>query len=161
MRRLLFDTNGIDAIATLDGLYDALRVALEAGDVEVLVTHVQVDELLVMADKNTSDDQRERRGQLIAMLNGLCNVRHIPTSGFVVGLSRMGSARLDDELKDEIANGPEFARKDSNLKDVLLVNTASADGAEFISFDGQALGYARGRHVAALTPEELLASLRS
>ena len=88
MRRLLFDTNGIDSIATPDGLCDALRIALASGDVEILVTHVQLDELVVMADKNASDDQRARRGQRIATLNSLPNVRHIPTAGFVIGIPR-------------------------------------------------------------------------
>jgi hypothetical protein len=161
MRRLFFDTDAVDAIATLPGLYQELKSVLSSGTTELILTHVQIDQIAVMADKKSTDDQRDKRGRVLALVTSLPNVRIVATAGFVVGLSRLDVAKLDDQLGEETREGPEFARNKANIADVLLVNTAVDVKADFVSFDHKARNYARSRGLSAITPKQLLMAFES
>jgi hypothetical protein len=159
IRRLLLDTDALDKIATMPDFADALRGAATDGRVELFITHVQLDQIIVMADKQATKEKRAKRGRLLTLIVAMPNVRYVPTSGIVVGLSRLGQAALDDLLAVETKTGPPFARKPKNRADVLLVNTAAGLGAEFVSVDTGARKYAAARGLVVSTPAELLASL--
>ena len=50
MRRAVLDSNAVDSLLDLPGAYEAVRAALDAGRVELLFTHVSIDELAAVPD---------------------------------------------------------------------------------------------------------------
>jgi hypothetical protein len=55
MRRAVLDSNAIDPLIDLPGAYEAVRTAIDAGRVELLFTHVNIDELAAVPDLRARD----------------------------------------------------------------------------------------------------------
>lgn len=125
--RYLLDTNVIDRFA--DDPAGASRVvdAVDGGLIEVLVTHVQVDELAAISD------QERRSTRFLALLR--VRPRLIETSLFVLDLSRLDHARLSDDTEVEAFDrhlGQGNARV-GHMADAALAGTAAAVGAVFVT----------------------------
>lgn len=50
MRRFVVDSNAIDPIADNSGAYESVRAAIDAGRLEILYTHINIDELAAIPD---------------------------------------------------------------------------------------------------------------
>lgn len=82
MLRVMLDTNIFDRIVETPGLAADLQSLTASGHLEVLVTHVQEDELAVIPD----GDKRQAVQQVPR--------RSVATPVFIIGLSRLGEAAL-------------------------------------------------------------------
>lgn len=92
MLRALLDNNAVDPIIMLPGAFDAVRAKVEAGEVELIGTHILEEELSATPDA-------ERRAKLEKILT-LTTKR--ATSVFVFGVSRLGQAALSgDETAEQ------------------------------------------------------------
>lgn len=117
--KLIFDSNAFD---------DLVKGKISINDFdpnqsEIFITHIQVDELNECKDK-------EKRAKLF---NSLMEIRpeKIPTESFVIGSSRIGSAKIGDgDLIEKLRNG--------NLKhtnDALIGETAIKQNLVLITND--------------------------
>ena len=87
----MLDTNVIDALMADPDLVSLLRDAVAAGTVELLITHVQIDEVL-----NTGSNKRTKREALVQMLAAL-PAKRVPTYGVIWDLSRWDNAMFASE----------------------------------------------------------------
>ena len=87
----MLDTNVVDELVADSTLVSRLREAVGAGVVELLITHVQIDEVL-----NMGPFKRAKREALIQLLTAL-PAKRVPTYGFVLDLSRLDNAMLASE----------------------------------------------------------------
>ena len=87
----MLDTNVVDELMADPALVELLRDAAVAGRIELLLTHVQIDEVLNMG--TTKRAKQEALLQLLAELPA----RRVPTYGFVLDLSRLDNAMLASE----------------------------------------------------------------
>jgi hypothetical protein len=92
VRRVVLDSNAIDPIADVPGAYEAVRKAVDEDKVELLYTHITIDELVAIPDL-------ERRSRLVLLLIDLG--RLVPTGAFALDFSRLDFARLDDSDDNE------------------------------------------------------------
>ena len=93
MKKFAIDSNIIDAIANCPGFIEKLQVAVTQQRLQLLVTHVQRDEIMEITTEH-------RRLELLAVYNSLPK-QEIPTHDFVIGRSRLDMARLSDGLDYE------------------------------------------------------------
>jgi len=125
MLKIMLDTNQYDRLLKAPVTYDRLLQLQSHGEIELLTTHIQRDEILAV-------DDPEKRGPLEALLG---QARLIGTRGVVVGVSRIGLARLGDD-KDhaliEHVRGRAWKRK---TKDALIVATATKDADVLVTDD--------------------------
>lgn len=120
--RFMLDTS---VLINLSSDEQALQVLVDAVDVEYLVTHVQ-----------TIDE--DVRGDVAAVLERLPALE-VPTSGFVLGVSRLDMARFaDEEPLDDLRSTPEGRRVDGDTRDALIANTALYEAAVLVTDDGRA-----------------------
>ena len=90
----MFDTNIFDAI-----IDEKINVTRFLNKYEIFVTHIQRDEIEAM-DKQ---EKQERKKKLLNYFKEL-NQENIPTESFVLGTSKLGSAKLtpEDNLIEEL-----------------------------------------------------------
>lgn len=117
--KLILDSNAFDDLVTG-------KISLSEFDLnksEIFITHIQVDEL------NECDD-KEKRAKLFNFLTEI-RPKKIPTESFVIGLSRIGSAKIGDgNLIEKL--------RDGNLKhtnDALIGETAIKQNLVLITND--------------------------
>jgi predicted nucleic acid-binding protein len=120
----MFDTNIFNDI--LDGKID---VVLFPEDLQLYVTHVQLDEI-----QATRDEQR--RTQLMSVFSAIPQ-ESIPTASTVIGVSRLGQSRLSDgilynRLRTRL---DELSKKGNNPKDIALAETAIVEGLTLVTHD--------------------------
>lgn len=145
--RVVVDANAIDPLIDQADAYETLQAAITAGTIEVLYTHVTVDELAVVPDE-------ERRKQLLLALLALG--RLVPTGAFVVGYSRLNHARPVDD-----AEGFEAFRS-GHLKhtaDALIAATAAAEQADVVTADKRLVARSQARGLRAISMPTLLEML--
>jgi hypothetical protein len=90
MRSVVMDSNAVDPLADLPGAYEVARAAVQDGRLEVLFTHVTIDELAAISDL-------ERRSSLLILLISIG--RLVNTEGLIVGYSRVGFSTLVDDTE--------------------------------------------------------------
>ena len=147
MRRVVVDSNAMDPLMDLFGAYDAVRAAVDKGDLEILFTHVTVEELAAIPDY-------ERRCRLLIFLIDLG--RLVPTGAFIVGASRLDFGRpCDDDESVRLLMGQGV----THVRDALIGATALVDGCALVTHDSRLTGRARERGVEVLTTDDLLAEL--
>jgi hypothetical protein len=147
MRRVVVDSNAMDPLMDLLGAYEAVRAAVDKGDLEVLFTHVTVEELAAIPDY-------ERRCRLLIFLIDLG--RLVSTGTFILGTSRLNFGRLNDDSESVRAL---IGHGQTHLRDALIGATALADGCALVTYDSRLTARARERGVEVLTTDELLAEL--
>lgn len=146
--RALLDSNAVDVIAAPPERYEAIQAAVAAGSVELLWTHITIDELSAIPDA-------EKRARLLTIAAGVC---HFVLTGITVwDYSRWNFARYgpdDPEAYEAFRVG--------NLKhtrDVILAATAQYEDCPLVTFDGPLSGRARTRGIEVWTPDELAARI--
>jgi hypothetical protein len=132
--RFMLDTNIADQLAEDDGLREALRQAVGGGRLQLLVTHVQVDELLNTPDVPDLDlPAGERARRLLHALLG-AGVRAVPSAA-VLNVSRIGSTWLvTDEGAARIAAFMQENPKQG--EDAAIAEAAGREGATFVTEEG-------------------------
>ncbi len=113
--QLMLDSNLPDVLLDDDILRRGLRDLLEIHAAETYVTHVTVDEILRTPDP-------ERRDRLILTLLAV-GARLVPTSGFVLGTSRLDLAGLGTDAANAALS--QFMEGNvRHLEDALIATTA-------------------------------------
>lgn len=115
--RFLVDSNVLDAIID-DGALPLVRRLHERGALELLVTHVQEDELAAVP--------APRRALLAAVPRTL-----IPTHGLILDVSRLDQARLGSEGVIEALR----AARRGGTPDALIGATAEGEGLALVTDD--------------------------
>lgn len=146
MRRVVFDSNAIDPIADTPGALELLQEEVAAGHLEVLYTHITVDELGAIKDP-------ELRSRLTLAMTSLGHL--VPTGDFVIGFSRLDYARLGS---DETAVSLENFRSSriGNTADALIASAARHEQCAVVTRDQRLTGRAREEGIEVLTPAALL-----
>lgn len=124
--KLMLDTNVVDELMADPALVSLLRQAVDDRTVELLITHVQIDEVL-----NMGPNKRAKREALVQMLAEL-PANRVPTYGFVLDLSRLDNAILASE--GHAATFLELTGGNTrHNEDALIVLTAAWFFAEVVS----------------------------
>lgn len=87
MKKVMFDTNIYDALVADTATFQKLIGLIDRGEIQIITTHIQDDELPERIKEAFHIEEEE-----------------IPTSGFVIGVSRIGQAKLGhtkSRLKEE------------------------------------------------------------
>ncbi|MER7982648.1 hypothetical protein [Streptomyces sp. NPDC095817] len=148
MRRVVFDTNAVDPLT--DGpTYERIREAVTAGRLEVLYTHVTIDELAEIPDL-------DRRQQLLALLVSIG--RLVPTGSAVLDFSRLDFCRLGAEDAEAAFDG---LRSGSlrHTKDALIADTAVFEGCALVTNERRLTNRAAARGIEVLKSADLLAEV--
>jgi rRNA-processing protein FCF1 len=145
MRRVLLDSNALDPL-TQFGAFEALEQAVRSAKLEVLFTHITVDELAAIPGL-------EKRQCLLNLLVFLG--RPILTSGAVLDFSRLNFCRVmsdDDNTFESLRSG-----NIKHSRDGLIAHTALNEGCALITNEKRLAARARDQGVEVLTTAELLA----
>lgn len=145
--RVVLDSNSADPLVDVEGAYDQLRNAVDHGLVDVLFTHVVIEEL-------ASTPDIERRILLLLAVIGVG--RLVPTGVFVIGQSRLDHARLSDSTfgYEGFSTGT-----DRHAKDGLIAVTTRFEGATLITNDVRLAARANDRGIRVQSMAEFLAEL--
>ena len=146
MRRVLFDSNAIDPIADTAGAFEALKAATEAGLLEILYTHVTIDELAAISDLN-------RRQRLTLLMVDLGRI--VPTGAMVLGVSRLNFCRLGADGGEGMLE----ALRSQNIRhspDAAIGITAHVEGCALVTNDERLAKRAAGVEIETLTTQALL-----
>lgn len=147
MVRVLLDSNAFDAIALDDATLALVEKAIQAGQLELVVTHIQIDEVSATPDE-------ARRSRLLR----LSSTANTVTAGFVFDVSRLDYAALMSE--DEVAIYDRVtAGNVRHAEDALLLLTAKREGIAIVTDERRLPNQCRAEGVTAWTPSELLAML--
>ncbi|WP_196054660.1 PIN domain-containing protein [Nocardia aurantiaca] len=147
MRRVVVDANAMDPIVDLPGAYEVIRNSVDQGRLEVLFTHVTIDELAATPDE-------ERRRLLLLLVVELGHL--IPTGASVLGFSRVNFARLtsDAEALEAFRSG-----NIDHTRDALVAATAQFEQCALVTSDKRLRNRARARGIEVITPDKLLTEL--
>jgi Predicted nucleic acid-binding protein, contains PIN domain len=138
--KLIFDSNVFDDLIT--GKLDVEVV--ESKSQEIYITHIQVDEI------NKCED-REKRGRLFNFMTQI-RPEKIPTESFIIGTSRIGSAKIvDGNLIEELRGG-----NYKKTNDALIGETAIKNNLTLITNDKKFKNKVIELGGKALTVDELL-----
>ncbi len=81
----MLDTNIITEISKIQGLEIKLKESVN-NDFELLITHIQMDEI-------QQNPHEKTKNTLVDLIESI-PIQNVPTSMFVVGVSRAGAARV-------------------------------------------------------------------
>jgi hypothetical protein len=124
--KLMLDTNVADELIRDTDLVTILQQGVIAGSVELLITHVQIDEVM-----NTGDSKRAKREALVQLLAEL-PARRVPTYGSVFDLSRFDNAMFGSDDHAEMLLDLTGGNTRHN-EDALIVLTAAWFFADVVS----------------------------
>jgi hypothetical protein len=158
MFRAVLDNDAWNRLIDTPGARDAVRAAVDAGRVELLCTHINIDEASAAADP--------RRGELLAAITSLA--QNVPTGAFVLDTSKWSEARLSSDEDAALINSlrsagdPHQRRPDQPLGNVRHTNdelhaaTARFEGCALVTDDGRLRRRRGERRVEILSFEEFL-----
>lgn len=147
-RLAVLDSNAIDPFLDDPAALSLAAAAVADGRLQILATHVTVDEVAKTPDP-------ERRASLLQVLARLA--QRVPTFGVILGVSRVGEAMLNDDVAGLEALRSHNAKKHS--KDALIAATAQFHGAALITNDRRLARRARNQGITVLTTAQLLTEL--
>ena len=114
----MIDTNIVDRILAEKGLSGRLRHLHHSGQLTILITHIQQDEIGKTGGTKQKEEKRKKLEEAIAKIEP----QVFPTEGFVLGRSRLGLAAIGDgESIDKFRQG-----KIKLTNDALIAATAEA-----------------------------------
>jgi rRNA-processing protein FCF1 len=145
MRRVLLDSNALDPVINTFGAYEALEGAVNSAKLEVLFTHVTIDEIAATPDL----DKRQWLLNLLVFLG-----RPIYTSGTVFDFSRLNFCRLMADDDDTFE--PLRSKSIKHSRDALIAHTALNERCTLITNEKRLAARARDQGVEVLTTVELL-----
>jgi hypothetical protein len=148
MRRAVLDSNAVDPLIDLPNALDTVVDAVRSGALDLLFTHVTVDELAAVPDLN-------RRSTLLVALISVG--RMVPTGFIAWDVSRWGQARWATAAPQVI----ESLRSGNidHTRDALIAETAAVEGCALVTNERRLTGRARERGVEVLTTLDLLAEI--
>jgi len=135
-RRCLLDSNVVDELLARPDLRRHFQERVVAHNLEVFVTHVQWDE--VAATPSSAS-----RADLLTVLRTI-GATEVPTSGFVIGVSRLDMARLTSS-EDAARHRAYVGRSTRRSRDALLLATAEREGLVFVTQEVKPRNLARMR----------------
>jgi hypothetical protein len=147
VRRVLIDSSALDPLLHALGAFESLEEAVESGNLEILFTHITVDEIAATPDL-------EKRQWLLNMLVALGRI--IDTSGAVLDFSRLNFCRVmsDDDQDFE----PLRSHSIGHSRDALIAHTALNEHCALVTNEKNRLpARAREQGVEVLTTAQLLA----
>lgn len=144
MRQAVLDSNAVDPFIDLPGAQDVVREAVRGGRLELLFTHVNIDELAAVPDV-------DRRSRLLLALVDFG--RLVPTGALAVGFSRLGYARLmgDVDVVEALRSG-----NVDHTRDALIAATAVYEQCALVTNEKRLTARARDRGIEVITSLELL-----
>ncbi|MGW7109301.1 PIN domain-containing protein [Streptomyces xanthophaeus] len=147
MRRFVLDSNAIDPIADNVGAYEAARAAIDNGKIELLITHVNIDELAAVPDL-------DRRSFLLLLLCDLGTL--VRTGAAAVDYSRVNFCRveIDEEATEALRSG-----NIAHTRDALIAVTAEFEQCALVTNERRLTNRARDRGIEVLTTRALLAEV--
>jgi rRNA-processing protein FCF1 len=147
MRRVVLDSNAVDPIADTPGAYEAMRAAVDSGHLELLYTHVNINELTRVPDEH-------RRAQLVLILVALG--RLVPTGSTAVDFSRLDFCRVGDDtdVLDALRSG-----NVDHTRDALIASTAVFEKCALVTNEHRLTKRSRERGIEVLSSSELLQEL--
>lgn len=141
----LLDTNAYDPLAGDPEARFLVTAACQQGRVELLMTHVQWDELCKIADGG----KRTLATTIPFVI--------VATYGLILDTSRVGLARLGEQDKIEAIRN----YKDKHSRDALLATTALMEGAVLVTNDRRLTNFARRETVEVWSSGDFVKYLRS
>jgi predicted nucleic acid-binding protein len=145
MRRAVLDSNAVDPFIDLTGAQDVVRVAVRSGQLELLFTHVNIDELAATPDA-------DRRSRLLLALVDFGHL--VPTGAF--DFSRLGYARLMDDA--DVVEALR-SRNVDHTRDALIASTAVFEKCALVTNEKRLTARARDRGIEVLSSLDLLHEL--
>lgn len=146
MRRVVFDSNAIDPVADTPGAYETLEAAVKAGTLDVMYTHVTIDELVAIPDL-------DRRGWLVLLMVSLGRV--VPTGDTVADFSRVNFCRVGADEDEEIVEALRSGSID-HTRDALIASTARFERCALVTNERRLANRSRERGIEVLTTADLL-----
>lgn len=127
MQGYLFDTDAvIDLCRARSELLEPIRTAATDGRIELLATHISLDEMVRY--KGTEEGAHQ-----LAMVWGM--FRQIPAAVLVMGFSRWDFARASGPELDDVFERLAGPRTDHDVRDAIVAVTAYADGLPLVTND--------------------------
>jgi rRNA-processing protein FCF1 len=147
-RPVVVDSNVANVLAEDASAYETVRAEIDAGRLEMLITHANVDELT-----NTPDP--EKRARLLAPFLALG--RHVPTGAAVFGISKFGGARFTGDIEqfETLRSG-----NAKNTYDALIGATASCEGCVLVTNDTRLFNRATEIGLTVIRPLPWIEQLR-
>jgi len=127
MKRIAFDSCVLDAIEASLGLLQAIQRAAASGELILVSSHVQEDELTATPDE-------ERRAKLLALYRALPKVS-VATHGGVYGVSRYGGGRYGDGSWTGVSIDDLDTQSFRHRPDALIGVTAAGQADVFVTCD--------------------------
>jgi predicted nucleic acid-binding protein len=148
MLRVMLDSNAFNALALDDRVRAMVERAVDGGLLELVVTHVQADEL-----SRTPDADLRRRLLRLTVVATM-------TAAFVIGVSRVGMAAIgtDEEnaIYEAVTNG-----NVRHAEDALILITARREGIPVVTDEKRLPKQCRQHNVQTMTTHELLLRIAS
>jgi predicted nucleic acid-binding protein len=141
------DANAVDGIADDVDRFEAVRQAVTGGRLELLWTHVTIDELAAIPDSS-------RRARLLTIAASMAKL--VPTGAFVTEFSRVDFARLFDDVETFEAFRLGNVK---HTRDALVAATAAYEGAAVVTDDVGLRNRATARGLRVLSSAELVAEV--
>jgi len=121
-KRVMIDSNVYDEIVAVPGLTSTLRRLIHEGDLELVVCHVQEDEI-----------QRTPDPAWRETLESVPVSREVPSAVFVLGWSRLGRARLGGEQQGDLSYEGLAGPNRRNVGDALIALTAANEADALVT----------------------------
>jgi rRNA-processing protein FCF1 len=144
--RVVLDTSAINWLVDTAGAVDTVKAAVAAGAVDVMRTHVNIDEVEATPDA-------ERRGVLRVCVEDVS--RPVPTGTAVFDVSRYGEARYGSTLAIAAFEGVKISNP-KHVKDALIAATAFFEDCVLVTRDNDLARRARKQGLTVMTPDELV-----
>jgi predicted nucleic acid-binding protein len=122
MLRVMLDTNVFDRIIETPGLTGQLQSLVGSSRLDIVVTHVQEDELA-----GIQDTMKRRAIQQVPR-------RSVPTAVFVLDVSRLGQARLGEGHEGALEYATLHGENPKRIRDGVIALTAAAEAEELEAF---------------------------
>ena len=137
--RVMLDTNIFDLIIETPGLAEHLQSLAASDRLDIVVTHVQEDELA-----RIPDPEKQRAIQQVPR-------RSLPTAVFVLDVSRLGQARLGEGQEGGLEYDTLHGENPKRLRDAVIALTAAAEAVEVEALVTEDDGLARRVRAKAKT----------
>lgn len=143
----VLDCNALDLLIDTMGAVEALVEARRQGRIDLMYPHITAEEAAATTDS-------ARRAQLTGALAMIA--RQVPSGAFVVGLSRLGQARLtsSDGSFDRLRSMNQTHL--NNTRDALIASTAQAEGCALVTNENRLRNRARAEGIPVVSSLELL-----
>jgi hypothetical protein len=125
MQTIMFDTNEFDKLTAARDAHERLLVLLSERKMELLVTHIQRDEIVAIEDST-------KKAQLLDLLG---RARMTPTRGAVWGVSGYGQSTYGSDEDHKLIAHIRGDRWDRDTNDALIAATAARDADVFVTDD--------------------------